>query len=119
MGDVRKLIEAGHPLEQAQQALDRHVLQKMEECREWGYQRHEYAFPLRCFVNDWVTMDMARAICRSLTDRGYAFYMKALWYEDGGPAGAGYGITDKGAAYLDTLCAGDAAILREMEGRDA
>ncbi len=121
MGDVRKLREAVEvrPMEQAQRTLDRHVLQHMEECREWGYARHEYAFHLRCFVNDWVTKEMARAICRSLTDRGYAFYMRGLWSDEGYPRGAGYGITDKGAEYLDTLCAGDAAILRALEGGGA
>ena len=87
---------------EVQKFLDRHVLQRMEETRDLSFGRQEYAFPLGCFVNEWVTKDMARAICRSLTDRGYAFYMRGLWGEEG-PGGAGYGITDKGAAYLETL----------------
>lgn len=88
-----------------QMFLDRHVLQIMEETRNGSFRRHEYAFHLSCFVNDWITKDMARAICRSLTDRGYAFYMRGLWSEEGYPGGAGYGITDKGAEYLETLFA--------------
>jgi hypothetical protein len=106
---LRGLIEA-------QRILDRHVLQHMEECRDYGYRRTEYAFHLQCFVTDEVTKDMARAICRSLTDRGYAFYMRGLWSDEGYPGGAGYGITDKGAAYLETLCSDDPAILRALEG---
>lgn len=91
-------------LHQLQRALDRHVLQIMEECRDRSYGRHEYAFPLRCFADDpWITKEMARAICRSLTDRGFAFYMRGLFDDDGNPGGAGYGITDKGAAYLGEL----------------
>ena len=93
---------------EVQKFLDRHVLQYMDECRDGGYKRHEYAFHLQCFVNEWITKDMARAICRSLTDRGYCFYMRGLWSEDGEPGGAGYGITNKGAAYLETLFDEDA-----------
>ena len=96
------MSDTGLPL--AQKILDRHVLQYMEEMREREYERHQYAFHLRCFVCEpWVTKDIARAVCRSLTDRGYAFYMRGLQSEDGYPCGAGYGITDKGAAYLETL----------------
>jgi hypothetical protein len=89
---------------QLQRDLDRHVLQVMEECRDTSYARMEWAFHLSAFVVDpWITKDMARAICRSLTDRGYAFYMSGMWGEDGMPFGAGYGITDKGAEYLQAL----------------
>lgn len=89
---------------QLQRALDRHVLQIMEECRDRSYGRHGFAFGLQWFVDDpWITKEMARAICRSLTDRGFAFYMRGLFDFDGRPQGAGYGITDKGAAYLDEL----------------
>ena len=91
---------------EVQKFLDRHVLQSMEECRDGSFDRHEYAFHLNFFVNDWVTKEMARAVCRSLTDRGFAFYMCGLWSEEG-PGGAGYGITDKGAAYLETLFSDD------------
>lgn len=91
-----------------QRGLDRHVLQIMEESRDRSYGRWEYAFGLSWFVDEpWITKDMARAACRSLTDRGYAFYMRGLWNEDGYPAGAGYGITDKGAEYLETLFAAE------------
>ena len=93
---------------EVQKFLDRHVLQHMEEMRDGGYGRSEYAFHLRAFVNDWITHEMARAICRSLTDRGHCFYTRGLWSEDGMPGGAGYGITNKGAAYLEALFAEDA-----------
>lgn len=83
--------------------LDHHVLQYMEENRNYGFDRIGVAFHLKCFENEWINKDMARAICRSLTDRGYCFYMRGLWTEDGEPAGAGYGITDKGAEYLNFL----------------
>jgi hypothetical protein len=101
IGDHPELMPATYPA--VLRFLDRHILQKMEECRDRGYARSEYAFPLNFFVNQWITKDMARVVCRSLTDRGYAFYMRGLWSEDGHPAGAGYGITDKGAEYLKTL----------------
>ena len=91
-------------LAKIQRALDRLILQYMEEMRPGGWKRHEYAFQLRCFVHEpEITKDMARAVCRSLADRGYAFYMRGLFTEDGEVAGAGYGITEKGAAYLETL----------------
>jgi tRNA(Ile)-lysidine synthase TilS/MesJ len=84
-----------------QRALDRHVLQIMDECRDPSYRRNEFAFHLSEFVDEpWITKDMARAICRSLTDRGFAFYQSDLFSDDGMPAGSGYGITDKGAEYL-------------------
>lgn len=87
-----------------QKCLDRYILQIMEDHRDTSYGREEYAFHLRIFVSDpWITKDMARAVCRSLTDRGYAFYMRGLMTQDGMMGGAGYGITDKGAAYLQTL----------------
>ena len=92
---------------EVQKFLDRHVLQSMEECRDRSFDRHEYAFHLSFFVNEWINRDMARAVCRSLTDRGFAFYTCGLWNEDGMPGGAGYGITDKGAAYLETLFSDD------------
>jgi hypothetical protein len=95
----------------AQRILDRNVLQYMEECRPGDYPRSGFAYHLNCFVAEpWVTKDMARATCRSLTDRGYAFYMRGLWSEDGEPCGAGYGITDTGAYYLASLLADDAAL---------
>ena len=93
---------------EVQKFLDRHVLQYMEEMRDGGYRRSEYAFHLSAFATEEITKDMARAICRSLTDRGYCFYMRGLWSEEGMPGGAGYGITDKGAEYLETLFAEDA-----------
>lgn len=39
-----------------------------------------------------------RRACRSLTRKGYAEYCRALWTEDGEPAGAGYAATKAGAS---------------------
>ncbi|WP_417257385.1 hypothetical protein [Celeribacter sp.] len=89
-------------LQAVQAFLDRHVLQYMEE--NTGRSEFDWvAYHLRCFTNEWITKDMARAICRSLTDRGFAEYCRGLWTEDGEPAGAGYRITDAGRKYLETI----------------
>lgn len=40
-----------------------------------------------------------RKVCRSLKRKGLAEFQKALWSDDG-PAGAGYGATEKGAAVI-------------------
>lgn len=86
---------------EVQKFLDRSVLQVMDEMEISSYDRQ--AFHLSCFTNEWVTKDMARAVCRSLTDRGFAFYANGLFNEDGMTAGAGYGITEKGRAYLGEI----------------
>lgn len=60
----------------------------------------------------YITIEMARALCRDLTDRGMAEYRRGLWDEDGIPAGAGYGITPRGLRYrcaLDEIYGGDDA----------
>lgn len=91
-------------LQEIQEALDRHVLLYMMEAQNSTFSRDGCAFHLNSFVEmPWITKEMARAICRSLTDRGFAFYMRGLFTEDGDPAGAGYGITDAGAEYLSNL----------------
>lgn len=43
-----------------------------------------------------VTRDMARALCRKLTDDGFCRYQNALWTDGGEPAGSGYGLTPEG-----------------------
>lgn len=93
-------------LPQIQAALDLHVLQIMQEqCDSW-YAPTEVAFSLRAFIAEpWITREIVRGVCRSLTDRGYAVYRRGLWTDDGEPGGAGYGITDKGVAYLKELWA--------------
>lgn len=40
-----------------------------------------------------------RLACRSLARKGLAEYLKGLWSEYG-PAGAGYGATEKGASFI-------------------
>lgn len=47
-----------------------------------------------------ISRDYARAACRSLTDRGLLQYRTGLFTDDGMTAGAGYGLTDDGIAYL-------------------
>lgn len=86
-----------------QRFLDRHILQHMVENNPGWLEVGECGFHLHCFTNEWVTRDMARALCRSLTDRGYCRYMRGLFTEDDEVAGAGYAITPKGVAYLDEL----------------
>lgn len=83
--------------------LDRHFVQHMAECG--GYSSPcEWCFPLACFTNEWITRDMARAVLRSLTDRGYCQYRRGLFNEDGEVAGSGYGLTQKGVDYYQELC---------------
>ena len=84
-------------------ALDRHILQYMVENQPGWCDPDGYAFHLSVFTNDWITKDMARAICRNLTDRGFCFYMRGLFTEDGEVAGAGYGVTENGRKYLAAL----------------
>ena len=85
--------------------LDRIILRRMAEAcvvSRWhppGY----FAAHLRALTCDVIDKDIARAICRSLTDRGLASYMRGLWTEDGEPAGAGYHMTWKGWRYLAAL----------------
>jgi hypothetical protein len=93
-------------LPEIQAALDVHVLQIMQERCDGWYDPTEVAFSLRAFVVDpWITREIARGVCRSLTERGYAVYRRGLWTDDGEPGGAGYGITHKGVAYLKDLWA--------------
>lgn len=83
--------------------LDRHIIQEMTEC-SGDFGPLETCYPIRNFVNEWVTYDMARAILRDLRERGLCFYAKGLTTEDGEMAGAGYGLTKKGLEYYDELC---------------
>ncbi len=96
----KRKMDATYPAVQA--FLDQHVLRYMDH-NGGGRDFDWVAFHLACFVNDWISKDMARAICRSLTDRGFAEYCRGLWDEDGMPAGAGYRITEAGRRYLETL----------------
>lgn len=45
-----------------------------------------------------LSRDWVRCACRSLTDRGLAVYSRALWLEDGPPAGSGYAATKLGVS---------------------
>lgn len=93
-------MDASFPAVQA--FLDRYILRSM--CCGFGDGSFDWtAFHLRNFVNDWVTKDMARAILRDLSQRGYAKFERGLFTEDGDVAGSGYRITKEGIAYLETL----------------
>lgn len=89
-------------LKGARDAQWRYVLQCMEDRGTCGFDW--LALHLNCFVNDWITREMARAICRDLTDNGLAFYARGLFTDDGLTAGSGYGITEKGRAWLKENC---------------
>ena len=80
--------------------LDGHIIQRMAEMYG-SFGPIETCWHIRCFVNEWITYDIARATLRSLTDRGYCRYSKGLFTEDGEVAGAGYGLTEKGLKYYD------------------
>mgnify|MGYP005830785413 CR=1 FL=1 len=83
--------------------LDRHVIQQMAE--SYGsFGPLETCWGLSWFTNDWITKDMARALLRDLTDRGFCYFSRGLFNEDGQVAGAGYGLTKKGLEYYDQLC---------------
>lgn len=93
------MIPATYPAVQA--FLDRHVLGYIEDHDTNGFDW--FAFNLRPFINDWITRDMASAICKSLRDRGYLTYERGLWTEDGEPGGSGYAITEAGREYLRSI----------------
>lgn len=61
---------------------------------------------------------IVRLACRSLARKGYTEYQKALWSEDG-PAGAGYGATEKGAALINPcdICEQRAVFDYEIDDR--
>lgn len=99
--DTRRQMDRTYPAVQA--FLDRHIIQEMVEAGG-SFGPLETCWGISLFVNDWITRDMARAILRSLTDRGYCFYARGLFTEDGEAAGAGYGLTPKGLEYYDRLC---------------
>lgn len=85
---------------EALEALDRAVLSYMDEFNYQSTDFDGWFFPLRCFAEIGLERDIARAICRTLTDRGLAEYRRGLFNDDGEVAGSGYGITAAGRAYL-------------------
>lgn len=86
-----------------QEFLDRHVIQYMVESGG-VFGPLDTCWHMKCFVNEYVTVDMARGILRSLTDRGYCRYARGLFTEDGMVAGSGYGLTPNGLKYYSELC---------------
>lgn len=61
-----------------------------EEEAYWGF----------AAIGECVRLDRKtiRRACRSLARKGLTEFKSGLWYEDGGPAGSGYGITKAGRA---------------------
>ncbi|MBL4768118.1 MAG: Lar family restriction alleviation protein [Rhodobacteraceae bacterium] len=81
--------------------LDSWVLQHIVEMtpdEEFGW-----GFPFAAFTNEYLSRDLIRATCRSLTDRGHTVFMNSLFTDDGMVAGSGYGITKKGRGYFTAL----------------
>lgn len=88
---------------EARRAMDRAILADMNNLCV-TYERFETFHSLRSLGHKtFLSRDMTRAICRDLTDRGFAQYARGLFNEDGVPAGSGYGITPRGLAYLTAL----------------
>jgi hypothetical protein len=84
--------------------IENTILYVMERGQSGEYPREYYAFHLGYLARETgLHRDIVRGVCRSLTDQGLAHYMKGLWSEEGYPAGAGYGITDAGAARLNGI----------------
>lgn len=83
--------------------LDRHVLQRMAESNG-AFGPLETCWSIASFTNEWLTRDIIRGVLRSLTDRGFCFYARGLFDEDGEVAGAGYGLTQEGMDYYGVLC---------------
>lgn len=84
-----------------QKFLHLHILSRAAEAH--GTDFEWFAFPLNWFANEWITKDMARALCRDLRDRGFLRFERGLFNEDGMTAGSGYRITEAGRSYLDEL----------------
>lgn len=89
--------------QQARDVLDMAILSDMNS-GSGAFGRYDTYYHL-CVLGDpeIIPREMVRAICRDLTDRGYAHFMRGLFTEDGEPAGSGYGITRKGLRYLSAL----------------
>lgn len=88
---------------EARRTLDRAILADLNNSNH-AFGRYE-TFSHLCVLGDLqlLSRDMVRAICRDLTNRGFARYQRGLFTEDGIPAGSGYGITRRGLAYLTAL----------------
>lgn len=83
-----------------QEFLDLHFLRRMEGPTEDEWM----AYNLSAFCNgDEIDREFARGYLRSMRARGLVVYERGLWDDDGMPAGAGYRITEAGAARLDEI----------------
>lgn len=86
-------------------AIHRHILARLALFTgpSSGWDIGERAVPLVALECEWFPRETTRAVCRDLTDRGMAHFMRGLFTDDGYPAGAGYGITRRGLRYLAAL----------------
>ncbi|QFT81199.1 hypothetical protein FIU89_11315 [Roseovarius sp. THAF27] len=88
---------------EARRALHRAILADLDNSSH-AFGRYETFSHLRVLGDpQLLSRDIVRAICRDLTNRGFARYQRGLFTEDGIPAGSGYGITRRGLAYLIAL----------------
>lgn len=85
--------------------LDWHIIRKMAE-GDSSFGVFETCWGLSCFTDEWITRDMACALLRDLTDRGFCYFSRGLFNDDGEVAGSGYGLTPKGLEYYGKLCHG-------------
>lgn len=46
---------------------------------------------------------LVRRTVRAMARKGFTRFCFGCWTDDGTPAGSGYGLTDKGRAYMDEL----------------
>lgn len=99
MDDHADIMEKTFPAVRA--FLDDYIIQEMAESHG-SFGPTETCFPIRSFVNEWVTADMVRAVVRDLTDRGLCRYACGLFNECGEVAGSGYGLTQIGLDYYNT-----------------
>jgi len=89
---------------EARRVMDRVILADMHSNGSSCFRQYDFFHRLSTLGDPrYMTREMVRAICRSLTDRGFAHYQRGLFTEDGEVAGAGYGITRLGLAYLMAL----------------
>ncbi|SCM71609.1 hypothetical protein KL86PLE_100284 [uncultured Pleomorphomonas sp.] len=87
------------PLEQAELALRRHILMTLDSL-PGGDGPDFVAWHLSALVAPGCTKEMARAVCRDMRGLGFVEYHRALWTDEGEPAGSGYAITAAGRHHL-------------------
>lgn len=87
----------------ARERLELEVLTKMADGSTPEFGVEDTYYNLRYLVSDAIDRELARALLRSLTDRGFCQYHRGLFTDDGYLAGSGYGITRRGRKYRAAL----------------